>query len=170
MKFSSMVSYTSALAALASMPLLTQSIQAGPNPILAQVPAYLGDQPRPERTDYHSNWSDDQRRELRHIFYRLEHANRDYEGHKANALHEIQEAAEAMGMDLHGSGYAQQWEGTRGYGGYDQQTENQAWSDDTLRRCEDRLKDLANDTQDPVRHDLFEAAHELDRALDSRER
>jgi hypothetical protein len=133
-------------------------------PVLGQVSIQFG-RPQPQ---YQSSWSDDQRRELRHIYYRLEHANRDYDGHKENALREIRRAAEAMGMDLHGEGYARQWQGSEGYGGYRHEAESQEWSDNALRRAHDRLRDLAESTQDPVRHHLFDAVHELDRALEGR--
>jgi hypothetical protein len=172
MKIRTIITYTSAVATLAGMPFLTQSVQAGPMPVLGQVSIQFGhQQPQPQyqpspQSQYQPNWNDDQRRELRHIFYQLEHANKDYQGHRDNALREIRHAGEAMGMDLHGPGYDRQWQGSPGYGGYgQQQTESQEWSNDTLRRCRDRLRELARNTEDPVRHQLFDAVHELDMAL-----
>lgn len=165
MKIRSIITYTSTMAAIAGLPFLTQSAKAGPTPLLGQVSIQFGHPNQPPPQQYQSNWSDDQKRELRHIYYRLEHANKDYQGHRADALREIRHAAEQMGMDLHGQGYAQEWQGSQGYGGYNQQTESQEWSDNALRHARDRLSDLANSTQDPVRHDLKEAVHHLDMAL-----
>lgn len=165
MKIRSIVGYTSTLAVLAGLPLLPLSTQAAP--MLGQVSIQFGHpQQPPPPAQYQPNWNDDQKRELRHIYYRLEHANQQYDGHKAAALREIRHAGEAMGMDLHGQGYSQQWEGSQGYGGYNQQTQSQEWSDNALRHSRDRLKELAESTQDPVRHHLFDAVHELDRALE----
>ena len=166
MKFRSFGSYTSTLAALAGMPLLVQSAPTTPTPTLGQSSVDFDQHSDYRPAGYQSNWNDDQRRELRHIFYQLEHANRNYEGHRANAVNEIRRASDEMGMDLHGTGYSMQWQGSPNYGGYDRQTETTAWSDNSLRRCQDRLRDLANSTQDPVRHHLYNAIHELDRALD----
>jgi len=101
-------------------------------PLFGQVTLHFGlqqqQQPPPppqqyqqQQPQYQSNWNDDQKRELRHIYYRLEHATSGYDSHRENALREIRAAAEEMGMDLHGSGYAQQWQGSPGYGGYGQQ-------------------------------------------------
>lgn len=172
MKILKIITYTSTVAVLTGMPFLTQRVHAGPMPVLGQISIQLGrpQQPAPPPPpQYQSNWNDDQKRELRHIYYRLEHANADYEGHRANALREIRHAAEAMGMDLHGSGYAQQWQGSPNYGGYSQQTESQEWSDNALRHSRDRLRELANGIQDDqIRHRLFDAVHELDRALEVR--
>jgi hypothetical protein len=176
MKIRSIITYTSTIAALVGLPLLSQRVEAAPMPFLGQVSIQFGHsqpQPPPEtqpapEAQYQPNWNDDQRRELRHVFYQLEHATGDYEGHRNNAMHEIRHAGEAMGMDLHGPGYARQWEGSPDYGAYDRQPESQEWSDNTLRRCRDRLSNLADSTGEPVRHHLREAAHELDKALDAR--
>ena len=162
MKIRPIIRYASIVGALAAMPFLAQSVQAGPVPILGQVNIQIG-KPKPE---YRPHWSDDQQKELRHIYYRLEHADRDYAGHRDSALREIRTAAEEMGMDLHGAGYAQEWQGTRSYGGYGEQAERQEWSQDALRRSHDRLKELANSTEDPVRGHLLDAVHELDMALE----
>ena len=164
MKIRKIIGYTSTIAAVAGMPFLAQRVQAGPVPVLGQVSIQLG-RPQPPPPQYQPNWSEDQRRELRHIYYRLEHANKDYDGHLANAQREIRRAAEAMGMDLHGSGYSQQWQGSPNYGGYGQHPESQEWSDNILQRAHDRLRDLANSTQDPVRRHLYDAVHQLDLAL-----
>lgn len=163
MKIRSIVSYTSTVAALAGMPFLVQRVQARPIPMSAQIPTVqFGNQQ--EQPQEQSSWNDDQKRELRHIYYRLEHASGDYEGHRSNALHEIRRAADEMGMDLHGSGYTMQSEGSQGYGEYGQQPERQELSGDALQRTHDRLRDLANSAEDPVRQHLFNAAHELNMA------
>ena len=161
MKIRTIFSYTSTVAALAGMPFLAQRVQAGPIPLLGQVSVRFG----APQSRYQPNWSDDQRKELRYIFYQLEHANQNYLGHRANAMREIQRAGEAMGMDPHGPGYAPQWQGSPDYYGGYVQPERQDWSDNNLRRCRERLMALANTTQDPVRRHLFKAVHELDRAL-----
>jgi hypothetical protein len=161
MKIRRIISYASIVAALAgvSFPVLGQvSIQFGHE---QQQPRYQ--QPPPPR--YQPNWNDDQKRELRHIYYRLEHANQSFDGYRENALREIRTAAEIMGMDLRGSGYSQQWQGSQGYGGYGQQPQSEEFSEQTLHRAHDRLIDLARNTGDPVRHHLVDAAHELDMAL-----
>lgn len=167
MKIRTIISSATMVAALAGVPLLAPSLQAGP--MLGQVSIQFGrdrdERPPPPR--YQPSWSEDQRRELRHIFFRLEHANRDYDGHRASAMREIREAAEAMGFDLHGAGYAAQWQGSPTYGGYGE-GQSQEWSDNVLRRSRDRLSELANTTEQPVRHELYEAVRELDRALEVR--
>src|SRR5579884_482428 len=160
MKIRTIINYTSTVAAIAGLPLLAPSVKAAPTPLLGQISIHLGNNQPPPPSQYQPSWSDDQRRELRHIYYRLEHANKDYEGHRSDALREIRRAAEQMGMDLHGQGYAREWEGSQGYGGYNQQTESQEWSDNTLRHARERLRELAESTQDPVRHHLFEAVHD----------
>jgi len=173
MKIRRIITYASTVSALAGGFFLAQRVQAGP--MLGQVSIHLGhdqQQQQPQyqqpQQQYQSNWNEDQRRELRHIYYRLEHATRGYDGHRENALREIRNAAELMGMDLRGSGYAQQWQGSPNYGGYGQygqQPQSEEFSQQTLQRSRDRLMDLAHNTGEPVRRHLFDAAHELDMAL-----
>ena len=177
MRIRRIITYASTVAALGSVFFVAQraegqvSIQFGHQE--QQQPRYEQQQPQ----QYQSNWNDDQRRELRHIYYRLEHATQGFGGHRDNALREIRRAAEQMGMDLHGSGYARQWQGSPGYGGYGQQPQggygqqygqqpqSEEFSEDAIRRAHDRLIDLARNTGDPVRHHLVDAARELDMAL-----
>jgi hypothetical protein len=168
MKIQRMISYASIVAALAgvSFPVLGQvSIQFGHEQ--QQQPIPPPPQQYQQQPRYQSNWNDDQKRELRHIYYRLEHAaqGQGFDGYRENALREIRTAAEIMGMDLRGSGYAHQWQGSQGYGGYGQQPQSEESSEQTLHRAHDRLIELARNTGDPVRRHLVDAAHELDKAL-----
>jgi hypothetical protein len=178
MKIRGFITYASTVAALGGGLFLAQRVQAGP--MLGQVSIHLGheqQQPQPpppppqyqqQQPRYQPNWNDDQKRELRHIYYRLEHATEGYGGHRENALREIRNAAEIMGMDLRGSGYAQQWQGSPNYGGYGQygqQPQSEEFSEDAIHRAHDRLIDLARNTGDPVRRHLVDAARELDMAL-----
>jgi hypothetical protein len=169
MKIRRIINYATIVAALAGVSF----------PVLGQVTFHFGPQqqqqpppPPPQyqqpQQQYQPNWNDDQKRELRHIYYRLEHATRGYGGHRENALREVRTAAELMGMDLRGSGYSQQWQGSQSYGGYGQygqQPQSEEFSQQALERSRDRLMDLAHNTGDPVRRHLFDAAHELDMAL-----
>jgi hypothetical protein len=94
-------------------------------------------------------FGDDQRRELRAIYFRLENVDRDYHGHRRAAIEEIRQAAEIMGMDLHGHG----------------EPEREEWSDHRLHETRDRIADLAERSHGPEREHLREAAHQLDLAL-----
>ncbi len=144
------------LAAIAALPLATVTTAFG------QVALPLGAMPQSQHVE--QSWSDDQRQELRHVFNQLEATRADYGGHRQRAMFEIRRAAEAMGMEL--EGYSQSYEGS-GYGPNDQ-PESQHFSDRTLRRDREKLMDLADRTSEPISHHLREAAHELDRALDTR--
>jgi hypothetical protein len=161
MKIRRIISYATIVAAFAGVSF----------PVLGQVSIQFGHEQQPpppqyqQQPRYQSNWNDDQKRELRHIYYRLEHASQSFDGYRENALREIRTAAELMGMDLRGSGYAQQWQGSQSYGGYGQQPQSEESSEQTLHRAHDRLIDLAHNTGDPVRRHLVDAAHELDMAL-----
>jgi len=97
---------------------------------------------------------EEDRRELRHVFWQLEHANADYDGHKAAAMEKIREAAELLSLDLRGEGYA---------AGHD---EHQSESDRQVRAAREKLEDLATRAEGAERDLLREAARQLKRALE----
>lgn len=155
MKLRSIIAYGAGLAAITGLPFIAQQASAAPTPMLGQVSIQFGGgHPQPEAM----NWNDDQRRELRHIYWQLEHADRDYDGHRGRALEQIRHAAEDMGIDLHGEGYAQN---------FGNEPEHQGWSDHVLRRDRDRLAELADNADGHAQEHLREAIHQLDRALET---
>jgi hypothetical protein len=146
--------YVSTIAAVAALPLLAQPAAASPaSGMLGQISIHIGgDHPQPQPV----GWNDDQRRELRHVYWELEHADRDYNGHRHEAMDQIHKAAEIMGMDLHGDGYGE------AHG-----AEPMRWSDHKLREARDKLADLVANTSGHEHEHLDRAVHELDHALEA---
>jgi len=160
MRKNSIATCVSTFAAIAGLPLLAQHAAAAPSSgVLGQISIHFGhdhDQAPPPPQPAPMGFGDDQRHELRHIYWQLEHANHDYNGHRQEAVDQIRRAAEIMGMDLHGEGY------DSGHG-----DQPQHWSDHQLREARDRLADLSGRTGGREHEHLDRAVHELDRALDS---
>ncbi|HEX3717432.1 MAG TPA: hypothetical protein VH595_05640 [Verrucomicrobiae bacterium] len=102
------------------------------------------------RVEFH--WDEGRKEKLRHAFWILEGADRDYHGHKAAAMEEIRKAGEIIGMDLHHG---------HGYGG-----ERQPWSDARLREARGLLEDVASDSGGKEHEHIHKAIHELDHALE----
>lgn len=67
---------------------------------------------------------------LRRSYWILDSANKDYDGHRAKAMHQIKEAARMLGLDLNA--------------GDDRARERQVWSDDRLRTADDLLSHVLN--------------------------
>ncbi len=159
MRKHSIATIVSTVAAMAGLPLLAQQATAAPSSgILGQISIHFGHDNPPPPAPAPMGWGDDQRHELRHVYWELEHADRDYDGHRHEAIEQIRKAAEVLGMDLHGEGY----------GAGEGEGEPQHWSDHRLREARDKLADLSNRSAGREHDHLDRAVHELDRALESR--
>jgi hypothetical protein len=108
-------------------------------------------QPAPSYVEYH--WDDAKREKLRHAYWILEKADKDYHGHKAAAMEQIKKAGEIMSLDLHG----------KGYGG-----EKQPWSDARLREARGLLADIVSESGGKEHEHLRKAIKEVDKALEVR--
>jgi len=98
-------------------------------------------------------WEEAKRHKLRHAYWLLEQADRDYDGHRVKAIEEIRKAGELIGMDLHGEGY----------GG-----EKQKWSDKRLREARVLLEEIVDKTGEREHVHIRNAIRELNRALEIR--
>jgi hypothetical protein len=98
------------------------------------------------------HWDDSKREKLRHAYWILEGADRDYHGHKVAAMEQIKKAGEIIGMDLHHG---------KGYGG-----KHQPWSDARLREARGLLQDVVSDSGGKEHEHIHKAIHELDHALE----
>ncbi|MGO8764232.1 MAG: hypothetical protein ACLQSR_03740 [Limisphaerales bacterium] len=67
---------------------------------------------------------------LRRSYWILDSANKDYDGHRVKAMHQIKQAAKLLGLDLNA--------------GDDRTRERQVWSDDRLRTADDLLGHVLN--------------------------
>jgi hypothetical protein len=146
-----LIKYISVAAVAAVLPFATskaRAVSAVPLPIDADSSL----QQAPLRVEFH--WDEGKKEKLRHAFWILEGADRDYHGHKAAAMEQIKKAGEIIGMDLHQG---------RGYGG-----EKQPWSDGRLREARGLLQDVVSDTGGKEHEHIRKAIHELDHALEVR--
>jgi hypothetical protein len=98
-------------------------------------------------------WEEFKRHKLRHAYWLLEQADRDYKGHRGKAMEEIKKAGEIIGLDLHGEGY----------GG-----EHQAWSDERLREARQLLVDIVDKSHEHEHEHIWKAIKQIDKALEVR--
>jgi hypothetical protein len=98
-------------------------------------------------------WEEAKKHKLRHAFWILDQADRDYHGHRFAAQEEIRKAGKIIGMDLKGEGYS---------------GEKKPWSDDLLREARRDLKDIVEDTGGKEHEHIRTAIKEIDRALEVR--
>jgi hypothetical protein len=98
-------------------------------------------------------WEEAKKHKLRHAYWLLEQADKDYHGHRLVAMKEIRKAGELIGMDLHGDGYGGQ---------------KQKWSDARLREAKGLLEDIVDRTGKREHAHIRVAIRELDRALEIR--
>jgi hypothetical protein len=90
------------MAALAALlPFATMSSRAASSPSSLDANNAVLQQAQPQRV----GWEESKRHKLRTAYWLLEHADRDYEGHRKVALTEVKKAGDIIGMDLHGEGY-----------------------------------------------------------------
>lgn len=143
-----LISYYASTAALAALlPLAVVTSRAASTPSNLDADRAVLQQAQLQRVD----WDDVKRHKLRHAYWLLEQADRDYGGHKGKAMEEIRRAGKIMGIDLHGEGY----------GG-----EHQPWSDERLREARQLLVDIV-DTRHVHEHEhIWKAIKEIDRALE----
>lgn len=139
--------YASVAGVALLLPFGSATAFANPNPATVQVDTGMY-QVTPERVE----WTEEKRKKLRHAYWLLEQADRDYGGHKGEAMKHIKEAGKIMGMDLKGDGY----------GG-----KKQRWSDALLKEARDTIYDLAERSGGPKEHEQLRLAiKELDKALE----
>jgi hypothetical protein len=98
-------------------------------------------------------WLEVNRRKLRHAYWLLEQADRDYRGHRVKAMEAIRKAGGVIGLDLHGDGYG----GLR-----------QPWSDVRLREARTLLEDIVDISVGREHEHIRTAIRELNRALEVR--
>jgi hypothetical protein len=95
---------------------------------------------------------------LRHSYWILNWADKDYKGHRHLAMREIKEAAALLGVDLNA--------------GEDKAHEKQAWSDARLRTADDLLSHVLNAAevkgQPRISAHVSEAMNQLSIALSIR--
>jgi len=90
------------MAAMAAfLPFSTLSGRAAVAPSTLDANNSVLQQAQPQRID----WEEAKRHKLRTAYWLLEHAERDYDGHRKVALKEVKKAGDVIGMDLHGEGY-----------------------------------------------------------------
>jgi hypothetical protein len=149
MKIRRISNYASIAAVAAFLPLAIATSRAASNPSQQNADGSVLQQSQLQRVD----WDDAKRHKLRHAYWLLEQADRDYGGHKGKAMEEIKKAGKLMGMDLHGEGY----------GG-----EHQRWSDERLREARQSLVDIVDTHHEREHEHIWLAIKELDRALEVR--
>jgi hypothetical protein len=149
MKLLSLPKFVSAAAFLAVLPLGISRAHAISAPASPDSNGAVWQQAPVERMA----WTEEKRHKLRHAFWLLEQADRDYHGHKDAALKEIKKAGDLMGLDLHGEGYG----GAR-----------QKWSDERLREARQALDDIVDKSAGREHKHIRAAIHEIDRALEVR--
>jgi hypothetical protein len=95
-------------------------------------------------------WEHDRVEKLRHAYYLLEHADGDYHGHRAEAMHAIKRAGEVLGVEIKGGGHAE---------------ESQWASDRKLHEAKRLLEEVADEFGAREQAHVHTAIKELDRAL-----
>jgi hypothetical protein len=144
----SRLQFCTLLAATALLPIGASSRAASaPASLPANSPVIEQASPSPV------DWDDLKRHKLRHAYWLLEQADRDYRGHRVAAMKEIKKAGELMGMELHGDGY----------GG-----EHQRWSDERLREARGLLEEVVDKTGRREHEHIRIAIRELNKALEVR--
>lgn len=149
MKFYCLRNCIIAAAVSALLPLGAASSRAASSPIILDANNAVMQQGQFQQVE----WIEAKRHKLRHAFWLLEQADRDYGGHRAKAMEEIKKAGEIIGLDLHGEGY----------GG-----EHQKWSDERLREAKHLLEDVVEKSGGREHEHIRIAIRELNKALDVR--
>jgi hypothetical protein len=147
MKIKYLFSFASvaALAALAPFTIASSRAASAPSTLDANSALLQQAQPQPVA------WEESKRHKLRTAYWLIEHADRDYDGHRKVALKEVKKAGDIIGMDLKGDGYGGEpkWE-----------------SDKRLREARRLLKEVREETGGGEEHKhLRTAIHEIDVAL-----
>jgi|SRR5580658_788867 hypothetical protein len=149
MKIYCLSRYVSIAALAALLPLGVASSRAASTPTSLDADGAALQQAHPQPVI----WEEAKRHKLRHAYWLLEQADRDYAGHRARAMEEIKKAGDIIGLDLHGEGY----------GG-----EHQKWSDDRLREAKHLLEDIVEKSGGHEHEHIRIAIHELNKALETR--
>jgi hypothetical protein len=101
MKIKYLSNYVSMAALAALFPFTSMSSHAAPAPSSLDANNSALQQAQPQRV----GWEESKKHKLRTAYWLLEHADRDYDGHRLVAVKEVKKAGEVIGMDLHGEGY-----------------------------------------------------------------
>jgi len=147
MKIQYLSNYASAAALAALLPFSMLSSRAATAPSSLDANNSLLQQAQPQRL----GWEEAKKHKLRTAYWLIEHAERDYDGHRKAALKEVKKAGDIIGMDLHGEGYGGEpkWE-----------------SDRRLIEARRLLKEVRLETGGGAEHKhLRNAIHEIDVAL-----
>jgi hypothetical protein len=97
------------------------------------------------------DWDEGKRHKLRRAYWLLEHAERDYDGHRGKARKEIERAAEVMHLDLkHGEGYT---------------GEPQQVSDERMREAKHLLEDIVDPGHAREHEHIWKAVQEINKSL-----
>jgi len=149
MKIRCISSYASVTALAALLPLSIATSHAASNPSQLNADGAVLQQGQLQRVD----WDDAKRHKLRHAYWLLEQADRDYGGHKGKAMEEIKKAGKIMGMDLHGEGYS---------------GAHQKWSDERLREAKQLLIDIVDTHHEHEHEHIWKAIQEINKGLEVR--
>jgi hypothetical protein len=141
--------YASMAALAALLPLGMASSRGASAPASLDANGAVLQQAQPEPVE----WLEAKRHKLRHAYWLLEQADRDYRGHRVKAMEEIKRAGAIIGMDLHGDGYG----GLR-----------QPWSDERLREARSLLEDVVDKSGGREHEHIRIAIRELNKALEVR--
>jgi hypothetical protein len=147
MKIKYLSHYAPKAALAALLPFSVLSSRAATQPSSLDANTAVLRQAQFQRVD----WEESKRHKLRTAYWLIEHADRDYEGHRKVALKEVKKAGDVIGMDLHGDGYSGEakWE-----------------SDKQLREARRLLKEVRLETGGGEEHKhLRTAIKEIDLAL-----
>jgi hypothetical protein len=149
MKIRCLFKYASTAALAAFLPLGIASSRAASAPTILDANGAVLQQAQARPI----SWEEAKRHKLRHAYWLLEQADRDYGGHRKEAMKEIKKAGDIIGLDLHGEGY----------GG-----EHQKWSDERLREAKQLLVDIVDKSHEREHEHIWKAIKEIDRALEAR--
>jgi hypothetical protein len=147
MKIQRLSDYVSMAALAALLPFTMMSSRAAQAPSILDANNAVLQQAQPQRVA----WEEAKRHKLRTAYWLLEHADREYDGHRKEAMKEVKKAGDVIGMDLHGEGYEGEpkWE-----------------ADKRLREARKLLKEVRLETGGGEEHrHLRLAVHEIDVAL-----
>jgi hypothetical protein len=150
MKICRLSHYASWAALAALLPLAMATSRAASAPSHLDADGAVLQQARLQRVEW---WDDAKRHKLRHAYWLLEQADRDYNGHKGKAMEEIRKAGRIMGMDLHGEGY----------GG-----ERQPWSDERLIEAKHTLEEIVDPGHRREHEHIWKAIQQINKALEHR--
>jgi hypothetical protein len=95
-------------------------------------------------------WEATRVEKLRHAYHLLEEANGDYSGHRVEAMRSIKKAGDFLGVDIKGSGHAE---------------ESQWTSDHRLQQSKQLLEELVDEGQGKEQPHIKRAIKEINKAL-----